>query len=122
MPNNLHWPPMALPPKLASDEVHVWSVALDVSQRTYDRLLATLALDEQARAASYRFPEPRRRYVVARSALRELLGQYLDKSAPAIELTVDQNQKPRLTSKYASSGLHFNVSHSGDLALIAFAV
>jgi 4'-phosphopantetheinyl transferase len=122
MPNNPQWPPLAQPPKLAPDEVHVWAVPLDVSQRMYDTLLATLSLDERARAAAYRFDEPRRRYVIARGALRELLGKYLSESTAAIELTVDGNQKPRLASKYASNDLHFNVSHSGELAIVAFAV
>jgi 4'-phosphopantetheinyl transferase len=121
MPNNLHWPAVTRPPRLAPDEVHVWAVSLDVSQRTYDALLATLSLDERARAAAYRFDEPRQRYVVARGALRHLLGHYLGGSAAAIELTVDQNQKPRLAGKHGSADLNFNVSHSGELALIAFA-
>jgi 4'-phosphopantetheinyl transferase len=122
MSNNLHWPSLALPPKLAADEVHVWAAPLDVSQRTYDAFLATLAPDERIRASAYRFDEPRRRYVVARGALRDLLGKYLAAPAAAIELAVESNQKPRLASQYTSSGLHFNVSHSGKLALIAFAV
>jgi 4'-phosphopantetheinyl transferase len=96
-------------------------VRLDVSQRTYDGLLATLALDEQARATAYRFDEPRRRYAVARGALRELLGAYLGQQPSAIELTADKDQKPRLAGKHASAGLNFNVSHSGNLALIGFA-
>jgi 4'-phosphopantetheinyl transferase len=50
------------------------------------------------------------------------LGQYLDEKPRAIELTVDQNQKPQLAGKHAATGLHFNVSHSGNLALIAIAM
>src|SRR5262249_27786909 len=122
MPTKLHWPPLAKPPELAPDEAHAWAVQLDVSQRTYDGLLAALALNERARADAYRFEEPRRRYVVARGALRSLLGGYLGERPSAIELTLDQNQKPRLAGKYASNDLHFNVSHSGNLALLGFAV
>jgi 4'-phosphopantetheinyl transferase len=121
MPTRLHWPSIAAPPQLAADEVHVWAVPLDVSQRTYDGLLATLSLDEPARTAAYRFDEPRRRYVVTRGVLRQLLGKYLCEQASVIELIVDKDQKPRLASKYESTGINFNVSHSGDLALIGFA-
>jgi 4'-phosphopantetheinyl transferase len=39
-----------------------------------------------------------------------------------IELTVDRNQKPRLSGVHAMSDLRFNVSHSGELAVIAFAL
>lgn len=121
MPNNLNWSAASQPPKLVLDEVHVWAVLLDVSQRTYDAHLATLSLDERARAAAYRFEEPQRRYVVARGALRELLGRYLGEPAGRIGLTVDQSQKPRLAGKHGLADLNFNVSHSSELALIAFA-
>ena len=33
MPTNRHWPPLAKPPELATDDVHAWAVPLDVSQQ-----------------------------------------------------------------------------------------
>ena len=121
MPVNLHWPPTAQPPELTTHAAHVWAVPLDVSQRTYDGLLATLAPDEQTRANEFRFDEPRRRYVVARGALRRLLGQYLDVAPPDIALTADEHRKPHVAEKHAASTVQFNVSHSGELAVIGFA-
>lgn len=122
MPTNRHWPPLAKPPQLGTDDVHAWTVPLDVSQHAYDELFATLAANEIVRASDFRFEDPRRRYVVARGTLRQLLGDYLDLQPSAIELAVDSNQKPHLAGKNAGSGLHFNVSHSGSLAVIAFAL
>src|SRR5690348_1383971 len=121
MPDNLHWPTTAQPPGLTTHAAHVWAVPLDVSQRTYDGLLATLALDEQARASAFHFDEPRRRYVVARGALRRLLSGYLKVPPQEIALAADDNRKPHLAEKYAASALHFNVSHSGEIAVIGFA-
>jgi 4'-phosphopantetheinyl transferase len=97
-------------------------VPLDVSQHVYQSLRTTLAPDECARADDFRFDDPRRRYVIARGTLRRLLGQYLDMQPTVIELASDRNQKPRLAAKHEMSGLHFNVSHSGDLAIIGFAL
>lgn len=54
---------------------------------------------------------------VARAALRELLGAYLGTpETPA--LATDPGGKPRLTGEWP---LSFNLSHSGDMALIAIA-
>jgi 4'-phosphopantetheinyl transferase len=121
MPTNRHWPLLAEPPELAPDDVHAWAVPLDVSRHAYEELLTTLASDERKRASDFRFDDPRRRYVIARGTLRELLGAYLHLEPAEIELAFDVNQKPHLTEKHAVSGLRFNVSHSGELAVIGFA-
>jgi 4'-phosphopantetheinyl transferase len=122
MPINCHWPPLAKPPELATDEVHAWAVPLEVSQPAYKGLLATLAPDERARASEFRFDDPRRRYVIARGTLRRLLGEYVDAEPTEVALTIDGNQKPRLAIEHSVLDLRFNVSHSGDLAVIGFAL
>jgi 4'-phosphopantetheinyl transferase len=121
MPTTRHWPLLAKPPELATIEVHVWAVPLTVSQQAYENLRTTLAPDECARADDFHFEEPRRRYVIARGTLRRLLGHYLDLQPTQVELAINRNKKPRLAAKDEPSGLHFNVSHSGDLVVIAFA-
>jgi len=50
-----------------------------------------------------------------RETLRQVLSRYLDQRAEQVELSVDEYGKPRL----AGEQLHFNLSHSGALALIA---
>jgi 4'-phosphopantetheinyl transferase len=122
MPPNRHWPPLAKPPELHTDDVHAWEVSLDVPAPAYESLLALLASDESKRASEFRFDGPRRRYVIARGALRRLLGTYLHVHPTEVALSTDGNQKPRLAMKHAAADLHFNVSHSGDLAVIGFAL
>ena len=122
MQNNLHWPSLANPPELTAHDVHAWAVTLDMSQRACDGLLVTLAPNERERASEFRFDDPRRRYVITRGTLRMLLGAYLHSAPTEIELTTDENQKPRLASQHSAADLHFNVSHSGDLAVIGFAL
>jgi 4'-phosphopantetheinyl transferase len=122
MTTNRHWPPLAKPPQLGTDDVHAWAVPLDVSPHKYDELFAMLVPGERERASEFRFDDPRRRYVVARSTLRKLLGLYLNEHPTEIEITIDEIQKPHLAVKHAAASLHFNVSHSGDLAVIGFAV
>ncbi|HEU5252380.1 MAG TPA: 4'-phosphopantetheinyl transferase superfamily protein [Solirubrobacterales bacterium] len=60
-----------------------------------------------------REPAPQRR-AAADDALGRILATHLPEGA-AIELVSGEHGKPRL----ASGGLEFNLSHSGDLALVA---
>jgi 4'-phosphopantetheinyl transferase len=61
--------------------------------------------------------DARRRWVGARWALREVLGRYLERDPAAIELRLGERGKPMLAAPGES--LRFNLSHSGELALIA---
>lgn len=119
MPLKTYWPQGPERLELAPDEAHVWAVPLADGPIASDDAWATLSSDERIRAEDFRFEDPKRRFVVARFALRRLLGRYLGVQPAAIEFDVDSNGKPRLAQKHAATGLRFNVSHSGDLALVA---
>jgi 4'-phosphopantetheinyl transferase len=104
-------------PPLGLNEVHVCRADLQVSSHEFMRLEAALSGDERERAARFKFPELRRRYAATRGILRALLGSYLQ--LPPDQLRFEQNPhgKPFL----AAADLRFNVSHAGELALLAFA-
>jgi 4'-phosphopantetheinyl transferase len=85
-----------------------------------DLLDSILSAAERQRAAELRLAAPRRRFVIARAALRILLGRYLQIPPAAVSILANANTKPRLASIHDVSGLHFNVAHSDMLALIAF--
>ena len=72
-----------------------------------------LSSDERDRAARFRFDRHRNHYIAARSALRQILAEYLGIAPQSIEFTVNEYGKPQL------DGPHFNVSHSAGLAVYA---
>src|SRR5437867_6923470 len=111
---------MSLTPSLASDEVHSWCASLDVPPEICDHLYATLAPDEQARSARFKFERDRRRFVVARGVLRDLLGRYLQTEPSQIRFVYNAFGKPDLSPEFGSR-LKFNLSHAAGLALIAIA-
>ena len=83
--------------------------------------MATLA---SRRRAPARLPAPVDEVNVWRAradregqALREVLGRYVDEQPAGIELRTGAHGKPALADP--SSPLRFNLSHSGDLALVA---
>jgi 4'-phosphopantetheinyl transferase len=72
---------------------------------------------ERERAARLARPDGRRRWVAARWALRGVLARYLDQVPAEIELRFGERGKPVLAEAGAAIG--FNLSHSGELALVA---
>jgi 4'-phosphopantetheinyl transferase len=97
------------------DGVHIWRAALDDPNWPGP---GGLPADERERADGLLREEAARRWVAARWALRRALSQYLGVEPAAVELEIGENGKPRLAG---GSGLEFNLSHSGGLALVAVA-
>jgi 4'-phosphopantetheinyl transferase len=102
---------------LSRGEVHVWRAELDLEGASLEGLLATLAPDEHARAARFRFAAHRNRFVAARGILRRILGGYLDRRPGELHFVYNSNGKPVLASD--CDWLRFNVSHAAGLALYA---
>lgn len=103
------------------NEIHVWQARLDREADALRQLEATLSSDEIARARRFHFERDRNHYIVGRGILRELLGKYLGQDPAALEFSYGEHGKPQLAGANASSGLSFNLSHSGGLAVYAFA-
>lgn len=105
---------------LPDDEVHVWRVAVDMPSSSMAQLHQALSPDERERADRFHFEMDRRRCVIGRGVLRLLLGQILHNPADQLRFGCDDFGKPSLI---AGQGLpmQFNISHSGDLVLIAIA-
>ncbi|MBZ4321016.1 4'-phosphopantetheinyl transferase family protein [Streptomyces huiliensis] len=83
-----------------------------------------LDVRERARAASFVRDLHRDRYVAAHLALRRLLGAYLGVAPAAVELVREACPccgAPHGRPAVAGAPLHFNLSHAGDLVLLAFA-
>lgn len=98
-----------MPPAIA-----VWTVALD--GEPHDAELDALSADERSRAAAIVVPAVRRRFVRARATLRRILAGETGRAPHALAIDYGAHGKPRLPDH---PGLHFNLSHSGGLAVIA---
>src|SRR5262245_43952534 len=115
-----YWPTATTPPKLASGEAHVWAVPLMASEAIQRKTWEALSADERTRAENFRIEVAQTRFVVTRGTLRTLLGCYLNMPPNDLAFECETYTKPRLApSKTSTIDLRFNVSHSGDLALIA---
>ncbi|MGE5305951.1 MAG: 4'-phosphopantetheinyl transferase family protein [Alphaproteobacteria bacterium] len=118
-PADLVW--CSFPPDqaLAQDEIHVWLTGLDGADISLECCAACLSPAERERAARFKFERDRKRYLIAHGALRSILAMYLGVEAAAIDFDSGPAGKPKLARSYAGSEVEFNLSHSGEVALIA---
>jgi 4'-phosphopantetheinyl transferase len=90
-----------------------------------DGLLAPLTPNERERAGRMARAGDALLWSRSRGLLRTLLGRYLGADPRALVLAFGDRGKPRLAEaqplRPTAPGLHFNLSHSGTLALFAFA-
>lgn len=118
------WVSSTAPPPPSPDEVHVWRVRADVAAGDVTRWQAALSADEAERAAQFRLEPHRHRYLAARGVLRALLAQYMNTAPGDIEFLYAEHGKPHLAPHLIpgrAAGLDFNLSHSGDVILLAMA-
>jgi 4'-phosphopantetheinyl transferase len=114
------WQPSAHQRPPVSGEIHVWRI--DLAAGAGSPAAATLlSSDERERAARLLCEHKRTRFIAGRSALRRLLGQYLDKAPQALVFRYGPHGKPALVIGASETILTFNFSHSEDLALLAVA-
>jgi 4'-phosphopantetheinyl transferase len=104
------------------DRTAVHIVRVSLAEERDDPVMANadLSPDEIARAARYVVHPPRRRFRLCRRALRRCLGTLTSVLPSAIRFTTEKFGKPILSDP-VGTGLVFNVSHTADDAVIAFA-
>lgn len=98
--------------------MHVWLIALDQPDSTRSILLANLSDDEVARANRFHFRKDHDHFIVARAALRTIVGRYLGCEPSAVRFDYSSHGKPFLPAELGSD-LEFNLSHSHKMALLA---
>ncbi len=111
---------MILP--LREKEIHTWRLSLSSLASFEDSSSQILSEDEKVRAAKYRFAKDRSRFLLGRTTLRIMLGNYLGQSPEQIRFAVSRFGKLSLQIPRDEFDLRFNVSHSGDVILLAFAL
>jgi 4'-phosphopantetheinyl transferase len=105
----------------AEGAIDIVVTQLDLRPAAVRALAVWLSDAERIRASRFAFDRDRRRFVVTRARLRQLLGVRLDVRPQSVELMYGERGKPALARGYAGSDLRFNVSHSDDVAVYAFA-
>lgn len=117
--NPSQWLPPAL--TLAADQVDIWRAHTQMHRPEIAYLRNLLASDELGRADRFRFDRDRDQYTIARGLLRMIIAAYLGIAPREAIFQYSPNGKPALEKSPAPGRLHFNVAHSGEVILLAFA-
>ncbi len=100
-------------------DVDLWMTRTDLRPHKLAELAAMLSADERGQGEIRAPRSGYERFALTRGMLRVVLGEYLDVKPDAVDFTYGVNGKPMLAESFASADLHFNLSHSGGIALVA---
>ena len=113
---NWSHPPKVL--ELKPNVVDIWRVHIDIPADARQRLEATLSAEETERIARFHFQADKDRFIAAHGCLRDVLARYVHCEPPELSFSNGEHGKPSLSS---DERIDFNLTHSGDYALIATA-
>ncbi|MCW8847725.1 MAG: 4'-phosphopantetheinyl transferase superfamily protein [Sedimenticola sp.] len=110
----LIWEPPKIPLQpLAIGELHLWKIDVETSGMDLSNLLSP---DERLRCQQMLNKQDQLRFSNARGSLRTILAAYLDRSPETLRFDYGAKGKPELNG---TRRLHFNLTHAGNLALVA---
>jgi 4'-phosphopantetheinyl transferase len=115
----MEWIPTKLCPPLEANELHVWRVCLLGLATKVSELRLFLSEEEQARGDRYIRSADGVKFMVGRAVLRLILAQYLGLKPGEIVITVGEFGKPYVSKSININDLTFNLSHSGEMCLLA---
>lgn len=98
----------------------VWQAWLPDDPAVESRLLSLLSPAERVRRERLRLAADRRRFLTGRGLLRLFLGAGGNRPAPEVEFACGPAGKPFARPAGGRPAPFFNVSHSGQLVLLAF--
>jgi 4'-phosphopantetheinyl transferase len=110
---------VTLPP--AGGEIYIWRLRQGAGAWPSGSPDDVLSDDERDRAARFLAAEARARFVAGRIVARDVLGRYLQTAPAAIAFAYSATGKPRLGGDHDGCGLHFSLSHAGDVVMLAVA-
>ena len=108
-------PPPPPPPARALPLLLLIDRRVPLPSSPWQAMVASLSSAERERQAAFRRPADQHRFLVARAALRQLLGHWQEQPPGAVAIETGPHGKPHCAGAPA-----FNLSHSGDLILLAF--
>jgi len=103
--------------ELSDEQIHVF--LLQFSLFDGEDFLCYLSKDECERANRLKIKSKKKQFIVTRGALRKILSNSLSKAMEEIVFSYGEHNKPYIEALYNNKSIEFNISHSGDYALIA---
>ncbi len=103
--------------KIEPETVHIWKINLAENFSHLEKLRQILSIEEIQKSEAFHFANDRQNYTVSHGFLRLILAKYLERKPESLCFDPNEFGKPFLKD----SPLKFNLSHSGEFALIGVA-
>lgn len=130
--DNTQWIMGRIPVEMSRGAVHVWRFPLrpvhpkeEQSSRegaALEQWRELLSPEECARADGFRVLRAKEDFLAARGMLRWIAAELLKEDPRNLRFEAGPFGKPKLVRRSGTVDLRFNLSHSGDLGVLAFAV
>ncbi len=114
------WLHPPLKPKLSINDVHVWRVGRNQTDRRIQQLQEILSDDEGRRAERSPFDCDRRRFIVSHGMLRLIIGEYIEMEPSRLQFYAGHRGQPYLKHSLGNVTLDSPFAHSKEIALYAF--
>jgi 4'-phosphopantetheinyl transferase len=115
----INWKKAAAYAPLEHAQVHVWAAVLDQSHELRPAFTRILSSDEIERARRFQFARDRASFTSSRTMLRCVLGHYLRIGPAEVRFEYSPSGKPAVANETPGPPLHFNLSQSDGLTLLA---
>lgn len=102
-------------------DLKLWRVDLDPPTERLPAALALLSSDERERCERFKIDAVKRRFAIARGSVRRLLGEAASRPAETLRFEYGPQGKPSIAREDNPGDIRFNLSHSGDTAVLAIA-
>jgi 4'-phosphopantetheinyl transferase len=110
-----------LTPALPANGVHLWAARLNREALSQSNGQADLSPAERDRAARFLLDRERRRFTASHVFLRRILAAYTGIAPRSLQFEHGPHGKPELAGPTMPLPVHFNLSHAGELAVVAVA-
>ena len=102
---------------LEEKQAHVWCADMRELEPQLAEYVDVLSSAERERSNRFHFQKDRNHYIIRHGVLRKILGRYLGQAPSEIQFRYGTRGKPEILDDPIH--IHFNDSHSTDLALYA---
>jgi 4'-phosphopantetheinyl transferase len=104
---------------LGDNEIHIWLSYLNLHQARLKHLYPLLSSTEKERSERFNHYKHRKNYIASHGFLHTVLSYYIDIPASEIAFSHGEQGKPSIIDEQNSENIQFNLSHSGNLAILA---
>jgi len=104
---------------LADNDIHIWLNYLNVHEARIKHLYPLLSSEEKERSERFKFYKHRKAFIASHGFMHTVLARYIDTNANEIEFSQTEFGKPSLIDIQNKNNIQFNLSHSGNMAILA---